>query len=353
MPRLVLLAALAATTAAAQQLPPAPGTRLAEPQLVAALEAHLDSLAASDRFSGVVVLVRGDTRVFQRAYGMADREAGARNGLDTRFNLGSINKAFTAIAIRQLAKAGKLALTDRLIQHLPDYPNRDVAERVTIAQILEHTSGIGGNIFAAPPGGSRNDLRTTARFLALFAHEPLQFEPGSRQQYSNAGYVVLGAVIERLSEMSYYDYVRANVFGPSGMTSTGSYAKDSLPPNTAVGYTRGGPGSEARGPLRRNTETLPGRGSSAGGGYSTAEDLLRFARAVREGRIQGGPPGGMGVAGGAPGINAILETGIAGYDLVALANLDPPAAEEVGRQVREWLGVRDEEGPRVIRRPEE
>jgi len=349
MPRLAMLATVVATTAAAQQ-PPAPGPRLTEPQLVAALQAHLDSLAAADRFSGVVVLARGDTRVFERAYGMADREAGARNVLDTRFNLGSINKAFTQIAIRQLAQAGKLALADTLIQHLPDYPNRDVAERVTIAQLLEHTSGIGGNIFAAPAGGSRNDLRRTADFMALFAHEPLQFEPGSRQQYSNAGYVVLGAVIERLSGMSYYDFVRANVFEPAGITSTGSYARDSLPPNSAVGYPRGGPGSEARGPLRRNTETLPGRGSAAGGGYSTAEDLLRFAQAVREGRIQGGPPGGMGIAGGAPGINAILETDIAGYDLVVLANLDPPAAEDVGRQIRTWLGVRDEEGPRVIRR---
>jgi CubicO group peptidase (beta-lactamase class C family) len=342
MPRLALLTAFAATTAAAQQ-PPAPGPRLSEPQLVTALGTHLDSLAAADRFSGVVVLAKGDTRVFERAVGFSDREAGARNALDTRFNLGSINKAFTQIAIRQLAIAGKLALTDRLIQHLPDYPNRDVAERVTIAQLLEHRSGIGGNIFAAPAGGSRNDLRRTVDFLGLFAHEPLQFEPGSRQQYSNAGYVVLGAVIERLSGMSYYDYVRANAFEPVGMTSTAWYAKDSLPPNTAMGYTRGGPGAEAQGPLRRNTETLPGRGSSAGGGYSTAQDLLRFARAVREGGIADGPPG-----------NAILETDIAGYDLVVLANLDPPAAEQVGRQVRAWLGIRDDEGGRrVIRRPPE
>ena len=353
MPRLAMLATLVATTAAAQQRP-TPSPRLTEEQLAAALGSHLDSLAAADRFSGVVVLARSDTRVFGRAYGMADREAGVPNALDTRFNLGSINKAFTAIAIRQLANAGKLALPDKLIQHLPDYPNRDAAERVTIAQLLEHTSGIGGNIFAAPPGGSRNDLRKTADFLALFAHEPLQFEPGSRQEYSNAGYVLLGAVIERLSGMSYYDYVRANVFEPLGMTSTGSYPKDSLPPKTAIGYTRGGPAAEAQGPLRRNTETLPGRGSSAGGGYSTAQDLLRFARAVREGLIPGGPPGGMGVAGGAPGINAVLETDVAGYDLVVLTNLDPPAAMDVGRQVREWLGIKvDDGGPRVIRRPPE
>jgi CubicO group peptidase (beta-lactamase class C family) len=339
MYRLTILALLATTTAAAQQ--PVARAPLTEPQLVTALAAHLDSLAAAGRFSGVVVLAKGDRRVFERAYGLADREARRANGLDTRFNLGSINKAFTATAIRQLAAAGKLSLDDRLIRHLPDYANRDVAERVTIGQLLEHSSGIGGNIFAAPPGGSRGDLRAIGDFLRLFAQEPLQFEPGTRRQYSNAGYIVLGAVIERLSGMTYYDYVRANVFQPAGMTETDSYARDSLPPNTATGYVDG----------VSNLETLPGRGSSAGGGYSTAADLLRFARAVREGRIAGAPPGGMGIAGGAPGINAILETGIAGgYDVVVLANLGPPAAEDVARQVRQWLGVSDEDGPRIIRR---
>jgi len=125
------------------------------------------------------------------------------------------------------------------------------------------------------------------------------------------------------------------------MTHTDSYARDSLPPNTAVGYTDAG----------ANRETLLGRGSSAGGGYSTADDLLQFARAVREGRIAGAPPSGMGIAGGAPGINAILETDIAGgYDVVVLANLGPPAAEDIARQVRQWLGVSDEDGPRIIRR---
>ena len=143
--------------------------------------------------------------------------------------------------------------------------------------------------------------------------------------------------------MSYYDYVRTNILTPAGMANTDSYARDSLPPNTALGYTRGGPGSEGVGPLQRNTELLPGRGSSAGGGYSTADDLLKFARALREGRL--------GVAGGAPGINAVLETGMAGYDLVVLANLDPPAAEDIVRQIRVWLGIAEQGGRRIIRRP--
>jgi hypothetical protein len=91
-----------------------------------------------------------------------------------------------------------------------------------------------------------------------------------------------------------------------------------------------------------NYETLPGRGSSAGGGYSTAADLLAFVRALREHRIPGGGPAGIGIAGGAPGINGVVEGDLpGGYDVVVLANLDPPAAERVGRMIREWLGAKD------------
>ena len=113
----------------------------------------LDSLAALDQFSGVVVITREGSPVFERAYGMADREAQRPNDVETAFNLGSINKVFTSIAIRQLARAGKLDLDSTLARAWPDYPNQDVARRVTIRQLLEHRSGIGGNIFAAPAGG--------------------------------------------------------------------------------------------------------------------------------------------------------------------------------------------------------
>jgi len=161
---------------------------------------------------------------------------------------------------------------------------------------------------------------------------------------------VLGAVIERVSGASYYDYVREHIFRPAGMTATDSYAKDSLPPNTALGYTRGGPGESTQGPLRPNLDLLPGRGSAAGGGYSTAPDLLRFALAMQAGRIAGAPRQAMGIGGGAPGINALLEAGMpGGYTLVILANLDPPAAEALGRAVGGWLGIADDEGGRVMR----
>ena len=295
----------------------------------------VDSIVTAGEFSGVVLVAKDGAPIFERAYGFADREARTPNTIETAFNLGSINKFFTQIAIRQLATAGKLDVDGALARAWPDYPNQDVARRVTIRQLLQHRSGVGGNIFAAPPGKTRSDIRRLADYLPLFVNEPLQFEPGTNQRYSNAGYIVLGLLIERLSGESYYDYVRRHIYEPAGMTRTASWTVDSLPPNTATGYT----GT----PLGPNTALLPGRGSSAGGGYSTAHDLLRLINALRANTIPGAPPaGGVGIAGGAPGLNAAVEGDLAGrYDLIVLANLDPPAAERVARSVRALLGVRD------------
>ena len=129
------------------------------------------------------------------------------------------------------------------------------------------------------------------------------------------------------------------------MTRTGSFAVDSLPLNTAIGYTRGDQDAPQSAPLRANSSDLPGRGSSAGGGYSTAQDLLRFVHALRENRIPNGVPAGLGIAGGSGGINAIVEGSLpGGYDLVVLANLDPPAAERVAQMPKGWLGVHDDAG---------
>lgn len=308
-------------------------------ELVRRVTHALDSLAAIDQFSGVVLIVRGADTVFQRAVGMADRGRKLRNTIGTSFNLGSINKAFTAIAIRQLAEAGKLSLDSTLGTYWPDYPNGD-ARKVTIKQLLTHRSGIGGNIFAAPPGKRRHDVLHNSDYIQLFVWDTVLFPPGTRQQYSNAGYVLLGALVQRLSGEDYYEYVRRHIYEPAGMTLTRHLYADSLPRNTARGYTRQGEGPSAK--PRANTALLPGRGSAAGGGYSTAGDLLKFVRALREDRIPGGGPAGIGIAGGAPGLNGVIEADIiGGYDVVVLANLDPPAAERVGRMIRQWLGAMD------------
>lgn len=315
---------------------------IADAELVLRLSTTLDSLSRLDEFSGVVVLARAGSTIFDRAYGMADRTASRPNTTETAFNIGSLNKLFTATAARQLVAAGKLDLKARIDRYWPDYPNRDVARRVTIGHLIDHTSGVTGNIFAAPAGGSRSSIRHNRDYLALFVSESLAFDPGSREAYSNAGYVLLGMIISRVSGEDYYDYVRKNITDPVSMSRTMHLPSDSLPVNAAIGYTKRTPGATPDLASRANTELLPGRGSSAGGGYSTASDLIRFVNALREGRIPGGPPAGIGAAGGAPGLNAVIEGDLpGGYDLVVIANLDPPAAMRVARMVRQWIGAVD------------
>jgi D-alanyl-D-alanine carboxypeptidase len=348
--RLLVPMSLVGGSIAAQQLPPgsqsARPSPISQPELARRLGTSVDSLAKAGQFSGVVVLAKNGAPVFQHAYGMADRERGVANNLETAFNLGSINKVFTQIAILQLRAAGKLDPDSTLAKYWPDYPNKEVARRVTVRQLMRHTSGIGGDIFDSPTGGTRHDVRSLKDYLALFVNEPPQFEPGTSNAYSNAGYVVLGLLIERLSGQDYYAYVRDHILEPAGMTRTGSFFVDSLPLNTAIGYTTGSENAPPGAPVHPNTQELPGRGSSAGGGYSTAQDLIKFVQALRERRIPNGLPAGLGIAGGSGGINGVVDGDLpGGYDLVVLANLDPPAAERVARMTREWLGVHEDGGP--------
>ncbi|MDQ6830158.1 MAG: beta-lactamase family protein [Gemmatimonadota bacterium] len=329
---------------------PAPDT-ITEAELVRRLKSRADSLTARDQFSGVILLTRAGRTVFEGAYGYADREAKRRNVAGTAFNYSSIGKLFTATAIWQLVEAGKLAPDSTVGKYLRDYPNADVARTVTIRQLLQHRSGVGGDIFATPVSGKRGDVRSTKDYLALIANAPMHFAAGAKQEYSNAGYIILGALIERVSGEDYYSYVRKHVLEPAGLRHSGWYLYDSLPPMAAIGYTRN-PGGNADpapdAPLRRNSETIPGRGSSAGGGYSTVEDLERFVLALRESKIPGSKNVQHGaIAGGSPGSNGIVEEDLPGsYDVVVLSNFDPPAAMSMSLAVRNWLTGKPADTPR-------
>jgi CubicO group peptidase (beta-lactamase class C family) len=305
--------------------------KLTDTSISKRIASYVDSLVTADQFSGVVLVAKEGRPLFERAYGFAVRETGTPNRTDTKFNVGSINKAFTQIAIYQLARSGKLALTDVIKKFLPDYPNREVSEKVTIEHLLSMTSGIGdffGEEFRAMP---KESLRSVADYFPLFAHKPLEFEPGTGRRYSNGGYIVLGAIIEAVTGTDYHEYVRKNVFEPAGMTETDSYFKDGAVGNLAAGYMGR---KESR---TRNDAILPARGSPAGGGYSTAGDLLKFTRGLKSGllyhpRVEA--DGGLGIGGGAPGINAALEWD-ARTDVVVivLSNYDPPAAERVAQEI--------------------
>jgi CubicO group peptidase (beta-lactamase class C family) len=324
---------------------------LTQQQLTDRLGRALDSLAALGEFSGAVGMTRAGLTVFEGAYGMADRATKRPNTVKTEFNIGSINKVFTETAIRQLAAEGKLNLDSTLGHYWPDYPSAP-ARTATIRQLMTHQAGLGGNIFDPPPGGTRNDIKHNNDYLQLFVSEPQAFAPGTSRRYCNACYVVLGMLIEKVSGDDYYAYIQRHVYAPAGMTHTGSYKLDSLPPNTAIGYTRGEEDAPANAPVHANTTELPGRGSAAGGGYSTIGDLLQFVAALRERKVPSGPPAGLGVAGGSGGLNAVLEGDLpGGYDLAVAANLDPPAAERIAELVRAWLGASDGPGPGPGPRP--
>jgi D-alanyl-D-alanine carboxypeptidase len=330
------------------------GPPLDEAALVDSIDALLASPGEGGAFSGVAHLVAGDRVVYSRAFGQADRTAGIANTTATRFNIGSINKVFTAVAIGQLVAAGKIALDDPLAKHLPDYPQDDVTRRITIQQLVEHSAGLGDIFGPRYDAIDKRTLRTLADFVPLFRDRPLLFTPGSERRYSNAGYVVLGLVIERVSGQAYDDYVAQNVFAPLGMKDSGPSVVGRNGPGVAVGYTARG------GEPRENTANLPGHSSSAGGGLSSAADLVRFARGLKAGRIlpaeyipwvTGGPPpraggagaeagkgGAAGLAGGAPGLNAALHLWLdADLTLVVMANQDPPAAERRARAIAGWV----------------
>src|SRR5437899_4138187 len=331
-----------------------PIPRMSEEQALAALRTEIDRQVAADRFASAVMVSKHGKPVFSKSYGLSDREKKTPNELNTRFRIGSMNKMFTAVSVLQLAQNGKIKLTAPLGENRPDYPNKDVATKVTIHHLLTHTGGT-GDFFGPEFDAHRLELRTLQDYVKLYGKRGLQFEPGSKWSYSNYGFLLLGVIVEKVSGQNYYDYVRDHVYAPAGMTSTGSLPEDQAVAQRSVGYTKFG-GGEAWQP---NTDTLPYRGTSAGGGYSTVEDLQRFADALAKQKLpdihhtellttgkmdtgngdkyaygfmertQGGVRN-FGHGGGAPGMNGELAVyPQSGYVVTVLANIDPPAAGRV------------------------
>ncbi len=239
--------------------------------------AFVQGQADQGRFSGTVLVAKNGEPIFTAAHGFASLDFQVPNRLDTKFNLGSMNKMFTAVAVAQLVEAGKLSFDDAIIDHIPDYPNQEVAKKVTVHQLLTHTSGLGNYWTQEYQRTSKDLFRDVADYLPLFVDQPLLFEPGSQWSYSNSGFMVLGLVIERVSGQSYFDYVRKHIYEPAGMQHTDAYELDSVVPNLAVGYTLRG---SENGELRNNLFLHVVKGGPAGGGYSTVEDLLRFSNAL-------------------------------------------------------------------------
>jgi D-alanyl-D-alanine carboxypeptidase len=330
-------------------VPPPEGTvdrASSDEDLVKKVREHATGVQGQEAFSGAILVAHESELVLDQAWGLADTANQIKNTIDTQFCLGSMNKMFTSVAILQLVGQGKLALDKPIATYWPDYPNRDLAARVTIRELLNHTGGT-GDIFTPEYEAHRLDTRNLEDYVKLFGNRPVQFEPGSRMEYSNYGFILLGRIIELESHEPYDTYVRDHIFMPSGMLHTDSRPESHHAPGRAIGYTRGSNG------LLPNISTMPWSGTSAGGGYSTVGDLLLFAEALQAGKLLDPallklattgdvvhPGYGMGFyvlrggayghGGGAPGINGELHIlPKNGYVLVALANRDPRMASDM------------------------
>ncbi|MFL6601764.1 MAG: serine hydrolase domain-containing protein [Steroidobacteraceae bacterium] len=327
--------------------------RLSERNALGQLRRKLRAEAAGGRFSGAVLVAKGDTILFREAYG-AQTVAPARAARpETRFCIGSMGKMFTAVAVLQLIQDRRLHLTNTIAALLPAYPDTPLAREVTVEHLLTHSGGT-GDFFGADYDAHQAELRTPSDFVRLFGNREPAFPPGSRWGYSNFGFILLGAIVEQVSSMPWDAYLEAHVFRVAGMTSTSPLASDG---NTAEPCT---------GAAQTRLRPLPFYvGLPAGGGYSTLGDLHLFSAALRETRLldaahldlltrariaAGSAQWSLGLrvavrngasyyghAGSAPGVNADFAAYPgSGYQTIVLSNRGHPHAANVA----DYIGAR-------------
>lgn len=265
--------------------PPGDVKKLSHKEIGNELGAFTKKLADADVFSGSVLLAKDGQVIYKGAFGMANKDFAVPNRIDTKFNLGSMNKMFTSVAIAQLVEKGKLSYDDPLSKFIPDFPNAEAAKKIQIKHLLSHTAGLGGYFSERYWASSRDRIRTVDDMMKLAREDEkdIRFEPGSKWQYSNTGMMVLGKVIEIVSGRTYFDYVRENIYKPAGMINSDCYELDKVNTNLAVGYDKRFTDSGIE--WGNNIFAHVMRGGPQGGGYSTVEDLLRFDQALRSGKL--------------------------------------------------------------------
>lgn len=287
-------------------LPNLPASVLAE--RFDSVAADLAARAADDEFSGVVLVTEGDLPLLEKAYGVASRRWNTPVTTDMRFDVASITKLFTSVAVLQQVAAGALRL-DSSIHDYVDLEGTTISRDVTLRHLLTHTSGIADDadeedgesyeaLWAERPNYS---VTETADFLPQFVHKPPRAEPGADCRYCNVGYVLAGLALERVTGRAYRDVVRTDVFEKAGMASSGFFDMREATPNVAEGWDPvregetddephgDGPDEDApAGPIigwRQNIYSYPPIGSPDGGAHSTAADLVRFVDALRGGEL--------------------------------------------------------------------
>jgi len=347
---------------------PKDGGALTPEAAILALAKEVDRAVEAGRFSGVVLLARGSEIAYQRAAGEANRDLHVPVKPETVFGLASMNKMFTAVALARLVEQGKIAWTDPVGKHLKGWLPEAHERSITIEQLLTHTAGLGDYLGQIDKDPKLREARSLAPYRDLVRTSPVEGTPADGLRYSNTGYLVLGALIEAVTGRDYFDVVREEIYARAGMTRTDSWCRDEIIENRATGYV---PPEHAEvlglGRGWRTNALLQGtRGTSAGGGWATAGDLLRFARALVEGRLvkpatldalltprvrfpvggsyaygfvvhdAGGGKRTYGHSGGFPGVSGELRVyGDGLWTLVVLSNVASGAGDIVGA----WDGI--------------
>ena len=226
-------------------------------------------------FSGTILIARAGRVLVSRGYGFADLERRLAPDHRTKYGIGSITKTITAAGIALLAARGQLMLTDPIAKHLPGFLHGD---SITISSLLEHSSGLRDYYSWPQYASGRADPVSQGAFLAQVQMQPLDFSPGSRSGYSNSGYFVLAAIIERVSGLPYAEFIERNLFRPLGMVESGDLQDSLVIRGLATGYDAGFPPSRVQPAASVSRSWLEGSGSV----YASAQDLYRWLRATRD-----------------------------------------------------------------------
>jgi CubicO group peptidase (beta-lactamase class C family) len=256
---------------------------LAEEQVVEETKALVARLIDKGVFSGALLIAKGDKVLLAMAGGEASKRFHVPNNIDTKFNLGSMNKMFTSTAIARLVEQGKLSFNDPISQFIDEsWLPRAVTEKITIHHLLTHSSGLGSYFNEKYQKSSRELFRKLDDYKPLIKDDRPAFEPGQRFQYSNTGMFLLGVVIEKVTGEDYFDHIRKAISEPAGMTNTDCYEMDYPVENLAIGYS---PDWKSPYGWQNNLYKHVIKGGPAGGGFSTVRDLHKFALALLSGKL--------------------------------------------------------------------
>ncbi len=241
------------------------------------LSSYIDSLYNANSFSGIVAIAKGDQIIYRHYDGFANKEEKIPISENTIFDMASMGKMFTGVAIMQLVEKNKIKLNDPVSKYLPDYPNKLWADKATIQNLLSHTSGIGD---FWPPDHNFKNLYNLQEIVDTIANVVITNTPSEQMTYSNAGFYLLGRIIEKASGQNYFDYVQKNIFDVAGMKNT-YFEKLKTDNRFAKGYML----NASTGQYQTNEAEVSKIGGPAGGALTNISDLLSFETALKTNQL--------------------------------------------------------------------